>query len=89
MQIGMQRPGAGNGAGGEIDTDAVLRLQAGQQFAASTTQFQNPFAGWNQKLHELPVVLAIGGIEPVSATLLTETGFGIFQEFPLPRIVRR
>ena len=57
MQIGMQLSGAGNGPGAEIDTDAVGRLQRGQQFSSAAAQFQHPLAGGNQKSHELPVVL--------------------------------
>jgi hypothetical protein len=37
-------------------------------------------------LHEFPVVSAIGGVEPVQATVLVQIGIGVFQEFPFPKI---
>ena len=86
MQIGMQLIGLGDGLGAEIDADAVGRLKRGEQLSPAAAQLQHPFAGRDQKSHELPVVFAIGGIEPVPAILLVQIGFGVFQEFPFPQI---
>jgi hypothetical protein len=81
----MQLPGPGNRPGGEINADAVGRLQGRQQFSMPTPQFQNAFPGRNQKSHEVAVIFAVRSIEPAAATL-TRTGFGVVQEFAFPQI---
>ena len=86
MKIGMQLPGPGNGPGAEIDADAVRRFERGEQFAATTAQFQHPLARRNQKSHEFPVVFAIGSIELAAAILFIETGFDVLLEFPFSQI---
>jgi hypothetical protein len=86
MQTGTQLIGFGNGHGSEIDPDAIGRLQRSEQFPAAAAQFQHPFAGRNQKSHEPPVVLAIGGVELAPAILFAQTGFSVFEEFRFPQI---
>src|SRR5258708_39094734 len=76
----MQLFGPGNGLGAEVDADAVGRLKCGEQLTAAAAQFQHPFAGRNQKAHELPVVLAIGGIELARAIQFVAGGLKMPQK---------
>jgi hypothetical protein len=73
----------GNRRGAEIDADAIGRFQAGEQVATAAAQFQHPFAGRNQKLHEFEVVLMVGGVELAPAIELIAIGLEMFEQIAL------
>ena len=83
MQIGMQLVGPGDGPGAEIDADAAGRLQRGEQVAPAAAQLQHPLAGRNQELHELAVVVVIGGIEFAPAVQFVAIGLEMVEQIAL------
>jgi hypothetical protein len=79
MKMGLRRPGFRESLGTEIDAHAMRWLERRRQTSATAAEFQRPFAGRNQKLHELAVIVVIGGIEFTPTLLCIEDGFDVFQ----------
>ena len=83
IQFGMPGVGLGDGLGAEVDADAVGRFQRGEQIAAAAAELQHPFAGRDQKSHELAVVFVVGGIELAPAIQFVDIGLEMIEQFPL------
>ena len=80
MQIGIARLRLRDRLGAEIDADAIGRLQGGQQISPAAAEFQYPFAGRNQKSHELAVVVVIGGVEFAPAIQFLAVGLEVVEQ---------